>query len=457
MIRSKMGIESFLGKLKTREINRIKIGMSDIDGIVRGKVLHGEKAYKLLQSSTNTFAFCSVVFGWDIQDKSYMNTKSIGLHTGYPDLEVQLDLKTLRFIPWDDNTPFFLGNLSLNNPDKLGELCPRNALIKVIKKSTDLGYYPYFGQEFEWFNFDQTPQGLADSQYNPPTPISPGMFGYSLMRSTHKKDFFNQLFCDMDAFDVPLEGLHTETGPGVYEAAITYSDILSAADRAILFKMGAKEIGIFHKIMPSFMAKWNSQLPGCSGHIHQSLWDKEKTRNYFLDEKLKSHYLAGMLMGLKEFLPFFAPTINSYKRFVRGTWAPTKANWGYDNRTVAIRDLTKGINANAAARLEFRIPGSDVNPYVAMAANLALGIYGIENELSLKNDPVVGNGYLDMQGEDLPSTLPLALEKLEQSQLARDLLGDTFVEHFIQTRKWEIEQFNSAITNWEFERYFEGV
>lgn len=452
-----MGWSSFIDKLKTGEVKRIKIALCDIDGILRGKVLHGHKAYKLLESANKipTLSFCNVVFGWDIQDKTYNNDIAYtGVHTGFPDAVIQIDPTTLRFIPWDDQTPLLLTNMA-NKPDN--EVCPRSLLKQVTHKATQLGFYPYFGQEFEWFNFHQTPQGLEKDRYSAPTPISPGMFGYSLMRAGMHQQYFNEIFTYLDAMDVPLEGLHTETGPGVYEAAITYSEIVKAADRAVLFKMAVKEIGIKHGIMPTFMAKWNNQLPGCSGHIHQSLWDKEKTKNFFLDETIKNHYLAGILYGMREFLPFFAPCINSYKRFVKGSWAPTKVNWGYDNRTVAIRDLTTKENANAAARLEFRVPGSDVNPYIAMAATLALGIYGIENKLPLNLAPVVGNGYADMNSINLPNTLEKAIELLEKSTLAKELLGGPFVDHFVKTRLWEIEQYNSAITNWEFQRYFEGI
>src|SRR5690606_33645450 len=202
---------------------------------------------------------------------------------------------------------------------------------------------------------------------------------------------------------------HTETGPGVTEAAIQYSDILEAADRAVLFKTGVKEIAKKHNVVASFMAKQTNKLPGNGGHIHQSLWDLERKRNLFYDGTSKDRmsatmqsFLAGQLCCLPEILPMFAPTINSYKRLVIGAWAPTTLTWGYDNRTCALRVLTP---TQKSTRIEHRVMGSDVNPYLAMAACLASGLYGIENKLKLEIAPTLGNGYEDLRNGVLPSNL----------------------------------------------------
>jgi glutamine synthetase len=275
------------------------------------------------------------------------------------------------------------------------------------------------------------------------------------------REFLNALFDEMAAFRVPIEGLHTETGPGVFEAAILYSDPLEAADRAVLFKTGAREIGHRFGILPTFMAKWNAELPGCSGHIHQSLWNADRTQNLFFDERhphkmspLFESYVAGQLHCLGELLPLFAPTINSYKRLVEGAWAPTKANWGVDNRTTALRVIPGSAKST---RLETRVNGSDTNPYLALAAALASGLYGIERKLKLPAGPVVGSGYADEVAPRLPRNLAEATERLEQSELARELLGAEFVEHFVATRKWEARQWSRAVTSWELQRYFEII
>ncbi|GAG94066.1 unnamed protein product, partial [marine sediment metagenome] len=291
-------------------------------------------------------------------------------------------------------------------------------------------------QEFEWFNFQETPQGLYEKQFTNIQPLTPGMFGYSVLRSSMKSDYFNDLFDLLNKFDVPLEGLHTETGPGVYEAAISYSDVVEAADRATLFKTGVKEIAYRHGIMASFMAKWNENYPGCSGHIHQSLWDMDFKKNLFYDQDrehkispLMEHYIAGQLHCMPQILPMYAPNINSYKRLVEGAWAPTTLTWGLDNRTTALRVIAGSLGST---RLETRVCGSDVNPYLAMSAALASGLYGIRKELSLEQDPTIGSGYKDTQNGTLPSSLLEATKLMQESDIAKELFGVEFVDHFVQ-------------------------
>lgn len=443
--------------LKDESINKIKLAVTDIDGVLRGKYIHKSKFESIIKGG---FSFCDVIFGWDSADLCYDNSKVTGWHTGYPDAKVALDFSTYRQVPWDNNVPFFLGHFE----DELGnrlDVCPRNLLRTQIDKANKNGYRPIFAQEFEWFNFSEETEDLNQRSFTSPQPITPGMFGYSLLRASKNSDFFNSIFDQMDQYNVPLEGLHTETGPGVYEAAIIYTDALEAADRAVLFKSGVKEIGHDFGIMPSFMAKWNEKLPGCSGHIHQSIWDLEQKKNLFYspqeNEKLSrfmESYIAGVLHCLPEVLPMYAPTINSYKRLVEGAWAPTNLTWGHDNRTTAIRVLP---GSSKSTRIELRVPGSDCNPYLSMAATLASGMYGVENQLKLNTPPVSGNGYKVEGSMQLPSTLEHAAEKMKNSEVAMHLFGETFVDHFIRTREWEVKEARKAVTDWELKRYFEII
>jgi glutamine synthetase len=290
--------------------------------------------------------------------------------------------------------------------------------------------------------------------------MSQGMFGYSITRTTERNTFFTDLFADLNAFGIPIEGLHTETGPGVVEAAIVYTDVVTAADRATLFKTAVKEIAFKSGLMATFMAKISDSLPGCGGHVHQSLWDKQGNKNLFYDKKdplgmseLFRQYLAGQLLCLREILPVFAPTINSYKRLVEGAWAPTTVTWGVDNRTVALRVL----GGEKSCRLETRVIGSDVNPQLAMAGALASGLYGIKKKLKLKQKPTQGNGYRDDSADRLPATLDEATKIMKNSKIAREIFGDGFVEHFTQTREWEWRQHLKAVTDWEMRRYFEII
>ncbi len=435
----------------------IKVAITDIDGVLRGKYIHKEK---FLSAMDGGLGVCNVVFGWDSHDVCYDNTRFTGWHSGYPDAVVRLDPSTYRIIPWDNNTPFLLGDFVHSDGCPL-EICPRQLLKRVLQKSEKMGYRSLCGLEFEWFNFKETPQSWAEKKYSSPEPITPGMFGYSILRSSLNQPFFSTLMDQLHRFNIPLEGIHTETGPGVFEAALLYSDALEAADRGVLFKTGVKEIGYRFGIMPSFMAKWNVKLPGCSGHLHQSLWDPEKKRNLFYDEADKARmsplfksFVSGQMHCLPEILPLFVPNVNSYKRLVEGFWAPTKVTWGIDNRTTALRVIP---GSPKSTRLETRVPGSDINPYLAIAAALASGLYGIEKKLTLSESPVIGNAYDAKGAVQLPNTLQGATEILSKSSLAKELFGEVFVEHFVKTREWEWRQFRQSVTGWELERYFEII
>ena len=245
-----------LKAVQTSASGKVKVAVTDIDGVLRGKYLHKDK---FLSAADGGFGFCNVVFGWDMTDSVYDNTHVIGWQHGFPDAMVQLDLATGRNVPWDDDVPFFLGDF-INADGTPFPICPRQLLKKVIKRAEKLGVQPMCGLEFEWFNFAETPQSWAAKKGVDPTPLTPGMFGYSLLRSNANREYFNALMDQLLLFRVPIEGLHTETGPGVYEAAIQFSDALECADRGVLFKSGAKEIGASYGITPSFMAKWSARV-----------------------------------------------------------------------------------------------------------------------------------------------------------------------------------------------------
>jgi glutamine synthetase len=449
-----MSNEEIVDYVSKHPSGRVKIAVADIDGVLRGKYISSEK---FLSAAKSELGFCAVIFGWDMADQAYDNSSYTGWHTGYPDAKVKLSLNSFRKIPWENDLPFFLGEFIDDAGNPL-EVCPRQLLKKIIGEATNLSYEAKFAQEFEWFNFAETSKSFADKDGKNLTPLTPGMFGYSILRSSERNDFFSALFDQLKKFDIPLEGIHTETGPGVYEAAITYSDALMAADNAVLFKTAVKEIGYKHGILASFMAKINENLPGCSGHVHQSLWNGNI--NLFHDatqpnqmSKIMQQYIAGQLYCLPHILPMVAPTINSYKRLVEGAWAPTTVTWGGDNRTVALRTLTGG---SKSCRLETRVVGSDTNPYLALSACLASGLYGIKNKLTLQ-PPTEGNGYKDETHGRFPKSLEEANHAMKNSAVAKEIFGETFVQHFTQTRDWEVRQFAKVVTDWETKRYFEII
>jgi glutamine synthetase len=444
-----------LAALRKNGATKVKVAVSDIDGILRGKYLHIDKFEGAAEGG---FGFCDVVFGWDSQDVTYDNTQVTGWQHGFPDALARVDLGTARNVPWDNHVPFFLGDF-VNADGTPHPVCPRQTLKRVLARAEKMGFSVMAGMEFEWFNFRETPQSWAAKRGVGPEPITPGMFGYSLLRMADNSGFFNALMDEMAAFGVPIEGLHTETGPGVYEAAIAFSPALEQADRAVLFKTGAREIGKRFGIMPSFMAKWSAQYPGCSGHIHQSLSDGKGNLFHGTGSArgmspLFESYLAGQVACMMDFGCMLWPTINSYKRLVDGFWAPVKPTWGVDNRTASFRVIA---GSPKSTRLETRCPGADVNPYLAMAAVIAAGLHGVEKGLKLTAPPITGTN----QGADdiprAPRTLVETARKLRESEVARDWLGDTFVEHFAATREWEWRQWQDAVTDWELKRYFEII
>ena len=456
-----MTAKEILAQLKELDAQKVKLAVTDVDGVLRGKVVSIEKFQSIAEKG---FGFCDVIFGWDSGDVAYDNATYTGWHTGYPDAKAKVDLDTFRQIPWEKNIPFFLADFIDNDGNDL-EIDPRGLLKKIIGEAAAAGFTPFFSEEFEWFNFKKrNPEEREiekEKDMHGNLPLTPGMFGYSILRASQNSVFFNDLYDLMKKFGVPLEGIHTETGPGVYEAAITYSKALEAADRAVLFKSGVKEIAHRHGIVPTFMAKYHESLPGCSGHVHQSIWDANAQKNLFYDEnvgngisQLMQHYIAGQLYCLPYILPMFAPTINSYKRLVEGAWAPTTLTWAIDNRTVALRVLLGG---GSSTRLETRVVGSDVNPYLAIAGCLAAGLYGIKNKLPLLTQATVGNGYIDKRNGILPGSLQAATDAMKSSDLAKELFGETFVNHFTGTREWECRQHAKAVTDWELKRYFEII
>jgi glutamine synthetase len=463
-MRSPIVLTDLLQQLEARHTEKVKLAITDIDGVLRGKVVAFDKFRSIVEKG---FGFCDVVFGWDAGDQAYDNGAFTGWHTGYPDALAVIDPATFRQIPWEGELPFFLADFRTGAGQDGLPVCPRGLLKKLVQQAAGEGYSAFFSQEFEWFNFIAASDDPVRRSFRDLKPITQGMFGYSVLRASQGSTYFHDLWDGLKKFGIPLEALHTETGPGVYEAAIGYSDVLEAADRAVLFKSSVKEIAYRHGILPTFMAKVNETLPGCSGHVHQSLWaadglgSGENSRNLFYDAStptgistLMESYMAGQLHCLPSILPMVAPTVNSYKRLVEGAWAPTTLTWAIDNRTTALRALRGGA---ASTRLETRVVGSDANPYLAMAACLASGLYGVRNGLKLTVPPTKGSGYADKSKGVLPRNLWEATQAMKQSSLASELFGAEFTDHFVRTREWEWRQFGQVVTDWELKRYFEII
>src|SRR5258707_11098969 len=273
-----------------------------------------------------------------------------------------------------------------------------------------------------------------------------------MLRSSVESNFYQALLKLCDEMDMPIEGLHTETGPGVLEAAIKHTDALAAADRAVIFKTFAKVGAQRRGKMMTFMAKWSNAYPGQSGHLHLSLRDGEGKSPFHESGRPGSMsdtmrwFVGGQQALMPELLAMVASTVNSYSRLIPGFWAPTDATWGIENRTCALRVIP---GSSSSQRVEYRVAPADINPYLAIAAALGSGLWGIEHQIE-PDAPIVGNAYdVRHAGERaLPRTLTQAADRLEASAAARALFGDVFIEHYAMTRRWEDREFQRAITDW---------
>jgi glutamine synthetase len=446
-------VEDARAIVQERGLSHVKVGVFDVDGIMRGKYMSAAKFVSALESG---FGFCDVVLGWDCQDQLYDNVTFTGWHTGYPDAPVRILPESCRSIPFEDNGLLFLSEFAGNAE----AVCPRAVLRRVLDRARSRGFEVYAGFEYEVFFFDETPQSVREKNYRDLKPMAPGWFGYSVIRNSAASDFYRELLSTCDAMDFGVEGLHEETGPGVIEAAIAFDQALASADKAALFKTFVKVLAQRNQMMATFMAKWSHDWPGQSGHIHLSL--KRDGKPVFHDAKqphqmsdTMRHFLAGQQRLMPELLAMVAPTVNSYTRLIPGFWAPTDATIGVENRTCALRIIPGSAKSQ---RVEYRVAAADANPYIILAAAVASGLWGIETRA--EPEPLVeGNAYEKKHPEQLalPRTLWDSAQRLKKSEMARDYFGDAFVEHFAATREWEEREFRKHISDWELARYFEII
>ncbi len=442
--------------VEKRGLSHVKVAVTDMDGILRGKYMSREKFFSALDKG---FGFCDVVLGWDSNDQLYENpgVKYTGWQTGYPDASVRILTDSCRELPEEDNMLFFLAEFA----DDAEAVCPRGILRRVLKKAGDMGYRLMAAFEYEFFLFDESPDSVREKDFRQLQPITPGFFGYSVLRNSTHAELYHDLLAFCENMDFPLEGLHTETGPGVWEAAINVDAALAAADKANLFKTFVKVWAQRRDMMACFMAKWSNDYPGQSGHIHLSLQNAEGEA-LFHDLQgehnmsvLQRQFVAGQQRYMPELCALYAQSVNAYSRLVPGFWAPTDATWAVDNRTTALRVIKGGPSSQ---RVEVRVTAADANPYLALAAAVASGLRGIEE--GLEPEPAVqGNAYEQTFSEvlRLPQTLDQSAERFRQSAMARESFGDAFVDHYAVTREWESRQYRQHVSDWELRRYFEII
>ena len=439
-------------------VTKVKLGLTDMDGVLRGKYVSLDKFASLMEKGGG---FCDCVLGWDVDDQLYDDSRYTGWHTGFPDAQFRLLTDTERWLE-DENCPFFLGEF-VGADGGQHPICPRSLLSRVLSGLAEQGLQVRAGFEYEFFVFQEDPHSIRDKGYRDLRPLTPGNFGYSVLRTSVESDLFAGLMDYSGSIECALEGLHCETGPGVWEAALKAQIGLEAADRANLFKTFSKVFLQKQGLLATFMAKWSMDYPGQSGHFHFSFEDDAQTNQFFEAEAdatmshLQRHAIGGLQRYLPEWISMLAPTVNSYTRLVKGAWAPTAATWGVENRTTGIRVISGGERAQ---RIECRGGGADGNPYLVAAAVLAAAARGIAEKLE-PTAAVTGNAY-DIQASlpqemQFPATLRDAAGRMSRSTAAAESFGADFVEHFVMSRLWESREYERHVNSWQLERYFEVI
>jgi glutamine synthetase len=393
---------------------------------------------------------------------------------GFGDFALQPDLETLRVIPWQAATAMVICDHKKHDGSLVDE-SPRSVLRRQIASLKQQGLTCFCASELEFYLFNQTYHSAFASGYRDLQPSSDYRIDYHLMQPTRDEPLMRAIRNGMTAARVPVESSKGEWSRGQHEINFVYDEPLAMADMHVLFKQGVKEIADQHGKAISFMAKYAPSEAGNSCHLHMSLW--RGGRNLLWDAKANSHvsrfthrgkmkreqasvggsklfrqFLGGLIKYSPELCLFFAPTINSYKRYQAGSWAPTRMAWAVDNRTVGYRVVGHG----PSFRIENRMPGADANPYLAFAAMLTAGMAGVQERLDC-GDEYLGNAYIDQKLNRLPGSLREAADLFENSKLARTAFSDAVVEFYVHHARLEIEAFNNAVTDWEKARYFERI
>ena len=427
----------------------------DMQGRLMGKRFQAEYFVESAYEETHS---CNYLLATDMEMETVSGYKATSWEKGYGDYTMKPDLSTLRSIPWLEGTALVLCDMLDHHTHEEVPHSPRAILKKQVKRLEAMGMKAFMATELEFFLFDQSYDALHQAGYRDMKLASPYNEDYHIFQTTKEEDVMRAIRKGLQGAGIPVENSKGEASAGQEEINVRYADALSMADRHAIIKNGCKEIAFLKGKAITFLAKWSYTAAGSSSHIHQSLWSADGKTPLFYDREAKHgmselmrHYMAGLLAHASEITYFLAPYINSYKRFVAGTFAPTKAIWSKDNRTAGYRlcgEGTKGI------RIECRVGGSDLNPYLAMAALLAAGIAGIEGRFELEA-PFEGDAYGGKDIREIPRTLRGAAEALKTSDMLREAFGDDVVDHYVRAAEWEQEEYDRRITDWEVARGFE--
>jgi len=427
-------------------VDTVVAAFTDMQGRLMGKRLDGE-FFLEQHDAGHPVESCNYLLALEMEMDPVPGYEIASWERGYGDFALRPDPATLRRVPWLDGTALVLCDVLWHDGTPVAP-SPRQVLRRQVDRAAELGFTPMVGSELEFFLFRETYEEAHHLHYRGLTPSVPYILDYHVLASTYDEPLLRRIRTEMKAAGMRVESSKGEAGPGQHEINFRFADALRTADDHVVYKNGAKEIAHQEGCSITFMAKPYHEEVGSSCHIHSSLW--RDGRNAFgEDEGLFGSFLAGQIACARELAIFFAPTVNSYKRFVVGSWAPTTLAWGNDNRTCGFRVVGHG----SARRAETRIPGADVNPYLAFAALIAAGLHGVEQGLEL-GPALEGNAYVS-DAERFPSSMREAIAALESGTVARAALGDDVVDHYLNYARTEQRLFDAVVTCYERERLFE--
>ena len=449
----KYTFEKLKQQVQDGQIDTVLVTMVDMQGRLMGKRFHAEA---FLEGGFEETHCCNYLLATDLEMATPDGYVSTSWERGYGDYVMKPDLETLRPVPWLDGTAMVLCDILDHHSHEAVPHAPRAILKKQVERAAAMGLSPVMATELEFFLFDGTHDQIARNGFRNLQTISNYNENYHIFQTTKEEGVMRPVRNHLRAMGIPIEGSKGEAEAGQEELNIRYADALACADNHTIAKHAVKEIAHLNGYAATFLPKWHHDRVGSASHVHQSLW--KEGANAFFDSgrdlgksALMDHYMAGLIAYAPEYTCFMAPYINSYKRFAKGTFAPTQTVWSVDNRTASFRLCGEGTKA---IRVECRIPGADMNPYLAQAAMLAAGLAGIEQELPLP-PALSGNAYSDDDTNHIPRTLRDAREAMMASRMLRDAMGDDVIDHYARAAEWEIEEFNRVVTDYEIARGFE--
>ncbi len=447
-------VEQLKKLVKAGEIDTVLVAQVDMQGRLMGKRLQAEF---FLQSAMEETHSCNYLLATDMEMDTVEGYKSTSWAAGYGDYTMVPDLTTLRLVPWLEGTAMVLCDVIDHNTHKEVPHSPRAILKKIVARLEAKGLKATMATELEFFLFKQSFEEAQSAGYRDIDVISAYNEDYHIFQTTKEEDVMRAIRNGLFGAGIPVEGSKGEADSGQEEINIKYSDALDCADNHVLTKNGCKEIAWAKGRALTFLAKWNYGAAGSSSHVHQSLWSKDGSSLFYDPDgqygmsKTMRHYLAGLLTHASEITYFLAPYINSYKRFAKGTFAPTKAIWSLDNRTAGYRLCGAGTKS---VRIECRVGGADLNPYLALAALLVAGLDGMERKLKLEPE-FTGDAYEAEKERGIPQTLREATASLNNSTMLREAFGDDVIDHYVRAGEWEQEEYDRRVTDWEVARGFE--